>query len=220
MAEVAPSSDANPLPKLLSTMSCDKVIKHLHHKGTVLPLICPCDTANTSNTKNHWTAEELHRVMGCRKFRNFKHLLQVSRDGEWVDGGKFPPSLGSFATIPKGNCGKPLDRTHYCYLDAVHVDIAFGDCLSVGGFHYVLVLVDRATCYNWTFGLKDVCSTSILNTLRLFHAAAGSLARCFYCDCNLKLFGSAIWEYLINANSKIVAAPAKRQSTNGLVQSH
>jgi hypothetical protein len=72
--------------------------------------------------------------MGCRKFKNYKHLLQVSRDGQWVDGGKFPPSLGSFATIPKSNKGKSLDRTHYRYLDTVHIDIAFGDCLLVGGF--------------------------------------------------------------------------------------
>jgi hypothetical protein len=218
--EAAPSSDAIPLENLLSTMSHDKVIKHLHHKGTVLPSICPCDTANSSDTKTHWTAEELHRVMGCRKFRNYKHLLQVSRNREWVDSGKFAPSLDSFATVPKGNRGKTLDRTHYCYLDVVHVDIAFGDCLSVEGFHYVLVLVDRATCYNWTIGLKDVSSTSILNVLRLFHAAAGSLARCFYCNCDLKLFGSAIQEYLTNANSKIVAAPAKQQSANGLVESY
>jgi hypothetical protein len=72
--------------------------------------------------------------MGCHKFRNYKHLLQVSRDGEWIDGGEFPSSLGSFATIPKSKRGGTLDRTKYRYLDAVHMDIAFGDCVSVGGF--------------------------------------------------------------------------------------
>jgi hypothetical protein len=41
--------------------------------------------------------------MGCRKSWNYKHILQVSRNGEWVDGGTFPPSLGAFATIPKAN---------------------------------------------------------------------------------------------------------------------
>jgi hypothetical protein len=83
--------------------------------------------------------------MGCRKFCNYKHLLQVSHDDTWVDGGKFPPALGSFATVPKSNKGTPLDQTLYKYLDAVHVDIAFGDCLSIGGFRYALILVDRAT---------------------------------------------------------------------------
>ncbi len=70
--------------------------------------------------------------------------------------------LGSFTTVPKANKGKPLNRTKYLYLDAVHVDIAFGNCLSVGGFQYSLIPVDRATYYNWTFGLKDVSSASIL----------------------------------------------------------
>ena len=108
--------------------------------------------------------------MGCPKFRNYKHILQVSRGGEWVDGGEFPPSLGSFATIPKSNCSGPLDRTKYKYLDAVHMDIAFGDCLSIGGFCYALILVDCATWYNWTFGLKMLTLDSILSTLCLFCA--------------------------------------------------
>jgi hypothetical protein len=42
----------------------------------------------------------------------------------------------------------------------------------------------------------------------------------FYSDCDVKLFGTAISEYLIDSNSKVIAAPAKRQSSNGLVESH
>jgi hypothetical protein len=76
-------------------------------------------------------AEELHRTMGCH---NYKTLLQVNHNGEWIDGGKFPPLLGLFATIPKAKRGAPLDKTKYFYLDVVHMEIAFWDCLSVGGF--------------------------------------------------------------------------------------
>jgi hypothetical protein len=110
----------------------------------------------------------------------------------------------------------------YLYLDAVHMDIAFGNGLTIGGFQYALILVDRGTCYNWTFGLKTLSSDCIFLVLHLFLAAAGSFTRCFYCDCNTKLFGTAISEYLIDNNSKIVAAPAKpkHQSSNGLVEFH
>jgi hypothetical protein len=80
--------------------------------------------------------------------------------------------------------------------------------------------VDHATQYNWTFGLKLLSSACILLALRLFWASAGALAHCFYCDCNAKLFGTAILEYLIDNQSKVVAAPAKHQSSNGLVESH
>ncbi len=125
---------ASPPIWLLSTMSQEDVLHLVHHQGTVMPSVQPCDTANSCDKKTHWTARELHRTMGCRKFCNYKHLLQVSRDGTWVDGGKLSPALGSFATMPKSNKGKPLDQTLYKYLNAVHVDIAFGDCLPIGGF--------------------------------------------------------------------------------------
>jgi hypothetical protein len=150
--------------------------------------------------------------MGCRKFRNYKHILEVSRDDEWMDGGEFPMSLGSYATVPKAKRGQPSDRTVYRYLDVVHMDIAFGDCVSMEGYHFALVLADRATRYNWAFGLKTLSSSCILLALRLFRAAAGSLVHCFYYD--------AISEYFINNKSKVVAAPAKRQSSNGLVESY
>jgi hypothetical protein len=68
----------------------------------------------------------------------------------------------------------PLDWTSYRFLDAVHMDIAFGDCVSVGGHCYALVLVDCATRYNWAFGLKTLSFECILAALRLFRAAAGS----------------------------------------------
>jgi hypothetical protein len=158
--------------------------------------------------------------MGCQKFLNYKHLLQVSRDGKWMDGGEFPSSLGSYAMIRKDNSGGPIDRLKYMYLDAVHMNIAFGNCLSVSSFRYTLILVDHATHYNWVFGLKNLLSDAILGAIWLFRAAAGSLSKCFYCNCDLKLFGTAISEYLIDNQSKVVAAPAKPQSSNSLVESH
>jgi hypothetical protein len=158
--------------------------------------------------------------MGCQKFRNYKHILDVSRDGAWIDGGEFPMSLGSYATIPKAKRGTSLDRTTYRFLDAVHMDVAFGDCVSVGGYRYALILVDCATRYNWAFGLKTLSSKCILSALCLFRAAASSLARCSYCDCDPRLFGQAIRDYFVDNTSKVVAAPTKQQSSNGLVESH
>jgi hypothetical protein len=100
------------------------------------------------------------------------------------------------------------------------VDIAFGDCVLVGGFRYALILVDWATLYSWIFGLKDLSSVSILGAFCLFCALAGLLAQCFRSDCDLKLFSTAIWEYLIDNSSGIIAAPTGRQLSNGLVELH
>ncbi len=57
-------------------------------------------------------------------------------------------SLGSYATVPKAKRGTSLDCTSYRFLDAIHMDIAFGDCVSVRGYRFALILVARATHYN------------------------------------------------------------------------
>ncbi len=100
-----PSQESCASPVLVSMMTWDEIISLLHHDNSALPSVRPCNTANASNTKTHWSAEELDRAMGCCKFRNYKTLLQVSCDGEWVDGGEFPPLRGSFATIAKAKRG-------------------------------------------------------------------------------------------------------------------
>jgi hypothetical protein len=104
---------ASPPLTLLSALPQEKIMEHFHHPDSPLSAVRPCDTANASNTKTHWSGKEIHCIMGCWKFRNYKHILHVSRDGEYVDNGKFPPSLGSFATIPKAKRGKQLDRSRY-----------------------------------------------------------------------------------------------------------
>ena len=90
----------------------------------------------------------------------------------------------------------------------------------MGGFHYSLIFINRATRYNWVFGLKDLSKESILLAFHLFRADAGSHARCFRCDRDPKLFGTTIKEHLVDHGSNIVAAAAGRQSSNGLVESH
>jgi hypothetical protein len=65
---VVPTTDVPSMestsPRLLSTMSQDDVFQLIHHEGAVLPSVRPCDTANSSNKKTHWSAEELHHTMG------------------------------------------------------------------------------------------------------------------------------------------------------------
>ena len=214
-----PSTSSKPV-HLLSTASRDDILRHLHKPGSVLPEVRPCDTPNGSDTQRRWSAEQLHRATGCRTFKNYKQLLQVTADGEWVDTGEFPVSLGTYSTIRKARRGKPIDRTKYHYLDKVHCDIGFGDTIAVGGARYVLVFVDRATRYNWVFALKTLAASEIINAFNLFRAEAGGFAKCFRTDCDEKLFGAAIKSHLTANGSDIIAAPAGRQSSNGLVESH
>jgi hypothetical protein len=123
-------------------------------------------------------------------------------------------------TIPKAACSKPIDRTPSKYLGIVHDNIAFRDCLSIGGYKYALIFVDRATHYNWCFGLKSLHHDDIIAGFMAFRAEAGSLACQFRCNCDEKLFGSHICSFLHLERLSIVASPAGRQSANGLVESH
>jgi hypothetical protein len=172
-----PSLGLDPVaPKLLSSLSHEKVVRLVHRPGSALPPVHPCDWSNGSDNKTHWTSEELHCAPGCRWFRNYKHIIQTSLDGQWIDGGEFPVLLGAFMTILKAPQSGTIDRKQSFYLNNVHVDIAFGDCVLAGGFRYSLLFVDQATRYNWVFGLKDLSSASILAAFHLFCADAGSYA--------------------------------------------
>jgi hypothetical protein len=70
------------------------------------------------------------------------------------------------------------------------------------------------------FGLKNLSSNNIILALCLFCALAGSLARCFFSNCDLKLDVSVVSKYLIGGSLKVAAAPAKCQLANGLVELH
>jgi hypothetical protein len=175
---------------------------------------------NASDTKSHWTAEELHCITGCRRFRNYRHLISTTKDGSFIDNGEFPLSIGSFTTIPKAPRGKAIDRTTSKFSDIVHLDIAFGDCMSVGVFKYALLFVDQATRFNWCFGLKLLHHDDIIAAFLAFRSEAGSLARQFRCDCDEKLFGSHVRSFLHLDRFSIASSPAGRQSANGLVESH
>jgi hypothetical protein len=211
---------ASSLPIPLKCMTQDNIINKLHHPNLVVPPVHPCDTSNPSNTKSHWTAEELHRVTGCRRFWNYRHLMAVSKDGTFIDAGKFPVSIGAYTTLPKASRGQSIDRTTAKFLDVVHLDIAFGDCLSIGGFKYALIFVDRAMQYNWCFGLKTLQCNDLRASFLALRAEASGIARQFCCDCNEKLVGSGIRSFLHDNNSLIAASPAGRQSANGLVEPH
>ena len=68
-------------------------------------------------------------------------------------------SIGAYTTIPKAVQGSLNDREDSCYLDIVYVDIAFDDCIALGGYCYALIFVNRATRYNWVFGLEDLSAS-------------------------------------------------------------
>jgi hypothetical protein len=176
---LSPPNDQPKCNNLDCLVCMDKkdIIALLHKSESSSPAIRPCDTPNPSDTKSHWMAKELHCITGCQQFQNYKHLIAVSKDGTYIDNGKFHTFIRAYTTIPKAPRGKAIDRTSSKYRNVVHLDIAFGDCMSVGSFKYALIFVDRATRYNWCFGLKSLHHNDILSAFLAFQSEAGRLAK-------------------------------------------
>jgi hypothetical protein len=191
-APLTPPPPASEVPKtgspptMLECMSTDNIVAHLHHPESCLPPIRQCDTPNSSNTKTTYTPEELHRLTGCCRFCNYQHIILTTKDSTLINTGEFPLSRGTYATIPKAPRGKAIDRLPVKYLDIVHVDITFGNCVSVRGFEFALIFVDCTTRYNWTFGLKSLQHNGIQMAFLAFCDEADSLACQFRCNCDKK----------------------------------
>jgi hypothetical protein len=98
------------------------------------------------------------------------------------------------------------------------MDIVFGDCVALGGFRYALVLVDVATRFTWVYGLTSLSSTDIIGALLQFRIAAGAMPKEFHSDFDRKLIGGQTLRWIQENGGSIKAAPARRQSSNGLVE--
>lgn len=57
------------------------------------------------------------------------------------------------------------------------MDIGYGDCVAVGGSKYCIMLVDRASRYNWVYGSKNLTQESLTSALKQFRCDAGGLPK-------------------------------------------
>ena len=189
----------------------------IHHDVHALPPVPPSATPAPCESRKTFESLRLHRIFGCRRFRNPRHLTDSAAQAELVHTGELRPTLGDFATIPNPARGKPIKK-HRKYLDKVHMDIVYGDCPALGGFRYALLLVDVATRYCWIYGLTSMTSSHIVSALEQFRADAGGVPRRFHADFDKKLIGGQALKWILSNKSSIIAAPARRQSSNGLVE--
>ena len=200
---------SEPLP--LSLLSL------LHPDPTSLPPIRPENTPAPCESRTLFDPLKLHKIFGCRRFKNQQHIIAASQNATLLKTGEFPVSLGSFTTIPNPPAGKTSKKRRK-YLDKVHLDIVFGDCMSLGGYTHALLLVDSATRYSWIYGLASLTSASIIDALQQFHAHATRLPTVFHTDFDTKLIGGETLRWILSHQSNIIASPAYRHSSNGLVE--
>lgn len=193
-----------------------RLLSSIHHTPDNLPPIPPSYTPGACENRTTFDGLKLHKIFGCRKFRTQSHLISASKNASLLAGGELPTTIGDFASITMPNRGKTITKRRK-FLDKVHLDIVFGDCMALGGYRYALLLVDVATRYAWIYGMQTVSSADIIQALESFTADTGTHPKTYHADFDQKLIGGAALRY-INKNSRIIAAPARRQSSNGLVE--
>jgi hypothetical protein len=194
-----------------------KTLSSIHRDPSNLPPIPPSYTPGPAERRTTFDSLKLHRFFGHRRFRNPNHIIASSANAKLLKCGELPTSLADFATINQPNKGKPLTKKRK-YLDKVHMDIVFGDCLSIGGYRYALVLVDVATRYCWVYGMQALTSNEIISCLEAFRCDADGIPKLFHSDFDKKLIGGKALRWIQEAISRIIAAPSNRQSSNGLVE--
>ena len=123
--------------------------------------------------------------------------------------------FAGFAIVANPEKGKTIKKRRK-FLDKVHMDIVFGDCVELGGHRYTLLLVNVATRYCWLYSMLSLSSTLITSSLELFKADAGRLPQRFHSDFNRKLIGRNDLQWIISNGSNIIAAPSGCQYSNGL----
>ena len=200
-----------------TTPLSQKLLSKMHSDPTDLPPIQPANTAAPCENRTSFETLKLHKVFGCRKFKTYRHLIAASDNAQLLHTGELPPTLGDFSTIATPPHGKTIKK-HRRYLDKVHMDIVYGDCMGLGGFRYALLLVDVATRYCWIFGMHTLTSSELIDAFEAFQESASGTPKTFHCDFDKKLIGGKALKWIRLQKSRIIAAPAGRQSSNGLVE--
>ena len=169
-----------------STQPISKRTLHLeHHDISNITPVSPSYTPYNCKNITKFESLNIHMIFGCRRFRN-QHYLTSATNASLVKSVLLPSTIGSFATImnpPKEKSTKKCWK----YLDKVHMDIVFGDCVDLRGHRYTPLLIYVATRYCWLYGMSSLSSASITSDLETFTSESGQLPQPFHSDFDKKL---------------------------------
>ena len=82
----------------------------------------------------------------------------------------------------------------------------------------MLLLVDRATRFTYSVGLKSLLQEDIIKAFVKFRLDMGGLPRRLYTDFDHRLLSGKTETYLNNNSCQVLGSPAGRQHQNGLVE--
>ena len=98
------------------------------------------------------------------------------------------------------------------------MDVGYGYDASVGGYKYVLVLVDQCTRHSFLYGMNGSSGNDITEALWKFFINAGGFPKTIQCNFDTRFIGGKAATLMRSHGTAIRAAPPKRQDHNGLVE--
>ena len=98
------------------------------------------------------------------------------------------------------------------------MDIIYGECIDLGGHRYILKLVDRATQYVWTYGIRALSGSDVIQDLKNNLLYTGRITSKFYRYFDEKIICREDHKWLLANGSNIMAAPEGCQSHNRIVE--
>ena len=111
-----------------------RTLNPVHKDATDLPPILPSSTPAPYENRTQFELFNIHRIFGCRQFSNQKHLT-AETNASLVNSDLLPSTIVYFATIANPEKGKPIKKRRQ-FLNKFHMDIVFGDCVTLGGHRY------------------------------------------------------------------------------------
>jgi hypothetical protein len=109
-----------------------RMVKAIHENVQSIPDVPPSYTPAPAEHTTSFDSLRLHRIFGCRKFKNQLHITAASKNASLICCGELPTTIGNYTTINNPPKGKPIKKRQK-YLDKVHLDIVYGDCMGLGG---------------------------------------------------------------------------------------
>ena len=86
-----------------------RTLNLVHKDASNLPHIPPSSTPAPCENRTQFESLNLHRIFGCRQFRNQKHLTAAT-NASLVNSGLLPSTIGSFTKIANPEKGKPIKK--------------------------------------------------------------------------------------------------------------
>ena len=217
----------------LSTAPSDTNLSHQHPQNPTnfkshltnsesKPRLSIEDSPNTALPKTlRISKHQLLQSIGFLSHNDvIKNISKIAKKGTIELTSDYSPKkdIGEHATMDANRRSKTIDSRKYKYGDVWHVDIGFGPSLAIGGAKYCMLFVDKSTRESHVFKLQNL--TQVHLAMQQFITKVGrSYVGELRTDFDHKIIGGKCRELLNRENIPIKAAPPRRQSQNGLVES-